>query len=501
MQRRKPSDLQDYLDIVRRQWAYVLVPFVLVSLITIVVAAKLPKSYKSETLILVDPQKLPQEILKAAAGSDVSGRLQVISQQVLSRTQLEKIIAQFGLYKGKRWASEDIVERMRKDIEVEVVQDERAREQNRTVSAFRVAFMGRTPEEAQNVTRKLGSLFIEENLKVREQQAEGTNEFIDSELQRAREDLSKQEAQIREFKSKYVGMLPEQQQANLQVMGQMQQLLQANQESLSRAQQTRQYLVGLAEATKASPIPSKESVRLETAKAELASAEQKYTDSHPDVIRLRAEVKALQSQVKESDGQSPQMASQIKAADEEIRTRTQRNAEIEAKLRGLQGRLENLPAVEQQFASLSRDYEVSRANYEALLQKKNLSSMNVQMERDAKGENFRILDPASLPQRPEKPNMLQVYGIGLMLGLALGGGTAFMREFKDASIRGEKDLQHYIPLRVLGTMPVIHTPESLKAESRRKKRTLAISLASAAATVAFIGVLILRGTIDVKNLF
>jgi polysaccharide chain length determinant protein (PEP-CTERM system associated) len=499
MQRRKPSDLQDYLAMARRQWPYVVVPFVVVCFMTIVIAAKLPKSYKSETLILVDPQKLPPEILKSA-GTDVSGRLQVISQQVMSRTQLDKIIAQFGLYKNKR-SADDIVEQMRKDIEVEVVQDDRAREQNRTVSAFRVAYMGRTAEEAQNVTRKLGSLFIEENLKVREQQAEGTNEFIDAELQRARDDLAKQEEQMRVFKSKYTGMLPEQQQANLQVMGQMQQLLQSNAEGLSRAQQTRQYLTGLAEATKVTPQASKEATKLEAAKAELAEAEQKYTDNHPDVIRLRGQVKALQAQVKQADDSSPQLASQIKAADEEIRTRTQRNAEIEGKLRALQGRLETLPAVEQEFAALSRDYEVSRANYQALLQKKNVSSMHVEMERDAKGENFRILDPASLPDRPAKPNMLQVYGIGLMFGLALGGGIGFMREFNDASIRSEKDLQHYVPLRVLGTMPVIHTPQSLKAERNRQKRKLAISLASSAATVAVLAVLVLRGVIDVKNLF
>jgi polysaccharide chain length determinant protein (PEP-CTERM system associated) len=501
MQRRPPSDIEDFLAIAARQWQWLLVPFAVIAFCTFVISVKLPRYYKSESVILVDPQKLPPEIVKSS-GENVSGRLQVIMQQVLSRTQLEKIIAQFGLYKDRRLSKEDTVEAMRKDVNTEILQAN-VQNEEKNVSAFKVSYTGRSPEEAQNVTRQLASLFIEENLKVREQVAEGTHEFVDSELQRAREELGKQEEQIRAFKSKYSGMLPEQQQANLQVLGQLQQMLQANAESLSRAQQNKQYLLSLAEATKTDPELSPQASRLESLKAELVTAQQKYTDSHPDVIRLKAEIAALKNGAQSAGKASslPQMSSQIRAAEEEIKVRSARANEIEAKIRGLQARIETLPAVEQQFSSLSRDYEVSRANYESLLQKRNLSSMQVQMERNAKGENFRILDPASYPERPTKPNLLQLNAMGIALGLGVGGGLVLLREVKDPSIHSERDLQFYVPLRVLGSLPVIATRESLAAEKRRRVKLIAAYTSASVVAIAIVGVLAARGAINVRMFF
>lgn len=502
MQRRPPSDIDDFLGILRRQWQWMLVPFAVISFSTFVISVKLPRYYKSESVILVDPQKLPPEIVKSA-GDNVAGRLQVIMQQVLSRTQLEKIIAQFGLYKDRKLSREDAVEEMRKDVDTDII-DGSVRANDKNVSAFRVSYMGRNPEEAQNVTRQLASLFIEENLKVREQVAEGTHEFVDTELQRAREELAKQEEQIRVFKSKYAGMLPEQQQSNMQVIGQLQQMLQTNSEALSRAQQSKQYLLSLAEATKTEPVTANpQAARIQALKAELVEARQKYTDNHPDVIRLQAELKALQSEGA-SDAQStstPQIASQIKAADEEIKNRTQRNNEIEAKIRQLQSRIEVLPAVEQQYSSLARDYEVSKANYQSLLQKKNVSSMQVEMERNAKGENFRILDPASFPEKPSKPNLLQLNGMGIAFGLALGGAFAFFREMKDPSIHNAKDLQFYVPLRVLGTMPVIATVESLAATRKRQKKLILAYSGAGLMAMSVLGILFVRGAISLRMFF
>jgi polysaccharide biosynthesis transport protein len=502
MQRRTPSDIEDFVGIIRRQWQWILVPFAVISFSMFVISVKLPRYYKSESVILVDPQKLPTEIVKST-GNDVAARLQIIMQQVLSRTQLEKIIAQFGLYKDRNLSKEDAVEEMRKDVDTEIIEGS-TRPNDKNVTAFRVSYIGRNPEEAQNITRQLASLFIEENLKVREQVAEGTHEFVDTELQRAREDLAKQEEQIRIFKSKYSGMLPEQQQSNMQVISQLQQMVQTNSEALTRAQQSKQYLLSLAEATKTEPVlANPQAARIQSLKAELVQAKQKYTESHPDVIRLQAELKALESEGA-TDAQttsSPQIASQIQAADQEIKSRTARANEIEAKIRQLQSRIENLPTVEQQYSSLARDYEVSKANYQSLLQKRNLSSMQVEMERNAKGENFRILDSASFPEKPSKPNLVQLNGMGIALGLALGGVFAFFREMKDPSIHTEKDLQYYVPLRVLGTLPVISTVESLGATRKQRFKLIAAYSSAAVAVMAIVGFLVVRGSLTWSMFF
>jgi succinoglycan biosynthesis transport protein ExoP len=246
MQRRTPTDISDYLEILERRWPLLAIPLVIAFFLTLIVGSKLPKYYVSETVVMLDPQKVPLDVVKSGS-MDLSQRLQLINQQILSRTQLQKIIDTFALYKDVRGTQDEIIERMRKDITLEIVRDRRIQDDN--VTAFRIAYTARSPELAQQVTRQLGSLYIEENLKVREQIAEGTHEFIDEELQKAREELQKQEQAMAKFKSAHMGALPQQETSNLQLIAQYQALLQSNTEALARAQQSKQYLQSLLEVS------------------------------------------------------------------------------------------------------------------------------------------------------------------------------------------------------------------------------------------------------------
>ena len=496
--RRPPTEISDYLEILERRWQLIVVPVLLSLFLTLIIGGKLPKYYVSETVVMLDPQKVPIDVVKSGQ-MDLGQRLQLINQQILSRTQLEKIIQSFGLYKDVKGTNDEIIEKMRKDIALEIVRDHRIQESE--VTAFRLTYTARSPELAQQVTRQLASLYIEENLKVREQLAEGTHEFIDEELQKAREDLQKQEEAMTKFKSRHMGALPQQENSNLQLIAQYQALLQSNTEALTRAQQTKQYLQSLLEVS--GPKPPDKVAALETARMELAVAEQKYTPAHPDVMRLRNQVKTLEQQQASANKQSatPQINSQIAAQEEEIKNRNARAKEIEGKLRAVQGRVEALPMIEQQFTELSRDYDVSRANYQALLQKKNQTGMSVEMERGAKGENFRILDPASLPQKPAKPNMGLVLAGGLAIGLILGGGIGAVREYQDRSVHSERDLQHYLRVPVLALMPVIHTPESWRAMKDARKKKWVVSGASLGAAMLVVVALMLRGTISLSTWF
>jgi polysaccharide biosynthesis transport protein len=495
--RRPPTELNDYLEMLKRRWHLVLVPVLVSLFLTIIIGSKLPKYYVSETVVMLDPQKVPTDVVKSGQ-MDLAQRLQLINQQILSRTELEKIISTFGLYK-EGGSKDEIIDRMRKDIALEVVRDRRI--QDSDVTAFKLSYTARSPEIAQQVTRQLGSLYIEENLKVREQIAEGTHEFIDQELQKARDDLQKQEQGMSKFKSEHMGALPQQENSNLQLIGQYQALLQANAEAITRAEQTKQYLKSLLEVNNSKPADK--SSALESARNELAVAEQKYTPSHPDVIRLRNQVKSLEqreaSNAKENT--TPQVTSQLSSLEAEIKERNQRAKDLEAKVRGVQGRVEALPLIEQQYTELSRDYEVSRANYQALLQKKNQTGMTVEMERGAKGENFRILDPATLPQKPSKPNMVLVLMGGLAIGLVIGGGLAAAREYQDRSVHSERDLQYYLRVPVLALMPVIHTDQSWNELKKSKRKKWIVSGASFASAVLVLVVLMIRGTVDLSTWF
>jgi succinoglycan biosynthesis transport protein ExoP len=497
MQRRPPSDVSDYWDIFVRRKRWIMLPALVVFSLAIVLTIKLPKSYKSETMILVDPQKVPIDYVKGSVGGDVTERLQAISQQILSRTSLQKIIDQLGLYKDqtKKLSQEDIVELMRKDIIIDVVAEKK--EGNHSMGGFKISYAGQTPTQTQQVTRQLASLFIEENLKLRQQQAEGTNSFIDRQLEKSRQDLLSQEAKIKEFKTKYMGSLPEQQQANLAVMGQFQTLLAANSDAIGRAQQQKTYLESLSESMNKKTNPGNPYSGLQQdlnqRRGELVAAEQKYQANHPDVIRLREEVAAIEKQAKvfsakdaaeaPAMGDTAQFKSQILSLDLELKTRQQRQAELETRIRGLQGKVDILPAIEQQFTELNRDYLAAKDEYRLLQEKKNSSSMAADVEREAQGEQFRVVDPASLPTKPYKPDLIQLNAIGLLLGVMIGAGFGAVQEMKDKSMHSDKDIAFYLPLTVLGAMPVIMNEETRLMRSKQRRQRWIISSGTIAVLV------------------
>ncbi|HUS18601.1 MAG TPA: hypothetical protein VMZ25_03040, partial [Terriglobales bacterium] len=452
-----------------------------------------------QTLILVDPQKIPADYVKQTVSSDVTDRLQTISQEILSRTRLQKIVDQFGLYKDQqgRMSQEDIIEMMRKDIKVEVVTEENSR--SKSSAAFKISFTGKDPALVQQVTRQIASLFIEENLKVRQDQAQGTDAFIEGELNKAAAALQEQENKIRAFKARNIGSLPEQQTANLQVLGQLQGLLQANSDAIGRAQQQKTYLESLLDAmNKRAPQTPKPGFQaeLDSRRAELVAAEEKYTPNHPDVVRLRNEVKALENKAatmaatelknNPPSDQPDQMKGQLLSINQEIKERTKRQSDMEARIRGLQGRIDILPTVEQQFSEINRDYLTSKSNYESLLQKKNSSGMAAEMERHAKGEQFRILDPASFPEKPFKPDLLQLNLMGVIGGIIMGCALGMLFEFKDPSLHTDKDVAFLIPVRMLGTLPVIMTPTTYAAEKKRQKMGYAAGAAAAVFALALL---------------
>jgi len=490
--RRFPGDLSDFWEIfLRRCWWFVIPPLV-ISSATLGVLLTLPKTYRSETTILVEPQKVPSDYVKATVTIDVNDRLQTITQEVLSRTRLQKIIEQFGLYRTRsrldrilkflsprlQDTEEDRIETMRKDITLEPAQtivNQEVPGREHELAAFKIAYQGQEPALAQQVTRQLASLFIEENLKAREQQAEGTNEFIDSELEKARQALVVQEKRLKDFKAQHMGALPEEQTTNLQLMGQFQGLLQSNADAIARAQDQKAYYQSLLDALgKRGPGQARPFVQntLETRREELALAQEKNKPDHPDVVRLRGEVAALEKLLKETsktqeettptaalDGPD-QIHSQMLALDQEVERRTKRQAEIENKIKQVQARVEILPAVEEQLSEITRDYTISKAEYQSLLEKKNASAMAAEMERGAKGEQFRILDAASYPQKPYKEDIAKLGLFGCFGGILCGCALGLFMELKDKTIKNDRDMAFYVSSPMLASLPELATSTS-----------------------------------------
>ena len=425
-------DVERYLDLARRRYVYFLLPLFAGWLLIWGASWILPAKFKSSTLILVEQPTMPQTYVTPNVNDNLQDRLQSITQQILSRTRLLTIINKLNLYAGDKIqrTPDDNVESMRKDITIDLVRDNRSAE----INAFRVSFSSHSPILAQEVTNELTQLFIDENNKVRREQSEGTTHFIEQQLEDSRASLAAQEAKVRQFQSAHEGALPTQQTSNLQILAGFQSQLQSQQGSLNTAKQQRVYYQTLIEQYKnlhasghtVDGAPTELTAidaELSKLRTQLTDLSSRYTDSYPDVQKVKAQIARTEKQKQDllatprssakptTETESApllQLQSQLQANQLEIASREREIVDLQGRINEYQGRLNSAPATEQQLAELTRGYEQSKANYDDLLKKKNQSAMATSMEQMQQGERFTILDPPSLPAKPDFPNQTQV---------------------------------------------------------------------------------------------
>lgn len=522
-QESKSFDMQYLLAIVRRRHIHFLIPLFLGWIIVWTAGWLLPSRYKSGTLILVQQPTMPKDYVTPNVSDNLQDRLQSISQQILSRTRLLYIIDQMNLYSGngrKQINAEDKVAMMRKDIDIELVRD-----RENEITAFNIFYTSRDPHIAQKVTGELSNLFINANLEVRQQESEGTTDFLKTQLENARVNLAQQETQIRQFKGEHIGELPTQQTSNLQILSGLQSQLQNEQDALNTAQQQRIYLQTLVNQYKSSSgttrlpdgtparLPAVEQ-QLDKLRAQLADLSSRYTDSYPDIKKLKTQIAAAEKardsiiadQKTKSNNPSPaadaasmphdstdvsqnplllQWQGQLQANQSEIKNREQAVESLKAKIGEYQGRLNQEPLTEQQMADLTRGYDQSKAHYDDLLNKKNQSEMATSMELLQQGERFSVLDPPSLPLKPDFPNRLKFcimgIGFGLFLGVIVAGGF----EFLDGRMHNENEIKKLLPVPVICDIPEIMSPA--EEQQARKKLMFGWIAAAVVAVIILVG--------------
>jgi protein tyrosine kinase modulator len=491
-------DVQQYMGVVKRRHFHFLIPLFIGWIVVWGASWVLPPKYESTTLILVEQPSMPKDYVTPNVNDDLQQRMQSITQQILSRTNLLQIIERFHLYSREHGdpTPDDKVAGMRKDIDIELVRDGRNQ-----ITAFNVSYTSRDPRLAQLVTGELTNLFINQNLEVRQHQSEGTTQFLETQLEAARRDLSAQEESIRRFKAQHVGEMPGQLTSNLQILQGLQAQLQSAEDSLNAARQQRVYLQTLADQYRTLQAPTKSSdgtpiglpatdQQLQKLRAQLADLSSRYTDQHPDVRKLKDEIakteklrdqllaslrkrpasEGAENSVGPDTAQASMLApieGQLRSNQLEITNREHSIAALKLKIDDYQARLNQEPVREQQLADLTRGYDQSKANYDGLLKKKNESSMATSMELLQQGERFRVVDPPSLPQRPESPNRLKLCGIGLGIGLALGAAVAGAFEFLDDRLHDAKEIRKMLPAEVIGEIPaIVNVSDELAAKRK-----------------------------------
>lgn len=483
-------------DILRAVWrrrVWFAVP-VLLCLIGAVAAYKvLPRKYRAFTTVLVEPQQVPADYVKPTVTTTIEERLRTIEPQIKNRDNLERIIREVDLYPELRYSGSlgEAVGQMRRDMTIQL--------QGNT---FFIFFRGREPVKVARAANRVAELFIESNLQLRENQAQGTSAFLEGELERTKNRLELQEARIASFKQMNMGDLPEQRDTNLRAVEQLQTKLEINVDALDKAE-TRKLLlqtqiaemrrdprnsrvVGGTVVTAAPEGPS----RLEQLRAQLAELRARYTDRHPDVIRAQAEIEQLEkmerekprrreepaavaSTAKDADDDDdapridPTLKAELASVDLEIRSLKGERERILGEISAVQARLENVPRVEQELLSLTRDYDNIRKSYESLLDKRLNARLYENLEKSQQGERFTILERALPPGAPYSPNPFLTLAAGLAAGMLLGFLAVMLRERTDPTYSDAESLQEAFPgVPLLATIPVF---QGVRQTSRNRR--------------------------------
>jgi polysaccharide chain length determinant protein (PEP-CTERM system associated) len=544
-------ETSDYLDILRRRKWYIIFSSLLILFGTSVYCVVAPEKYKSSTTILVIPQKVPEGYVRSTISSRVDEHLSTIWQHMLSRTHLIAVMEELGLYKEERknLPAEVVVEMMRKTIQIQVASASSTsgggRRRGSSDDAFTLTVTHENPQMAMMTASRLAAFFIDENLKNREQQAVGTSEFLESQLQATKTRLEAQEERVKQYKLRFMGELPQQLQANLQILSRLQEQMRNNSDTTRQAVDRKVYIeaqigvleaqlntisaqmsaagraareaaTGGAEAPFPSVVPTATlASELSAKKSQLAALSAKYTGKYPEIRRLKEEVAQLEKRLAETivtegsavNGAVPlrqpptagsgaysqapgsrerdeilRLRAQNKALDSEIASLRKDRQGTEKAIAVLEARLEKSPRREQEMVSLTRDYENLKLSYDDLLKKKLDAEVSQNLEKRQKGEQFQIVDPADLPQAPFTPNRPMVFGIAFAAALLVGFGGAFGFEMVNPTLRGKRDFQHFFQVPVFASIPVIRDAEYEARKSFHK-------------TVAYGGLVIFGGLI------
>lgn len=488
----------EFLDILRRRKWVIVFSILLIHIGSVVYCVLSPDLYRSTMKLLVIPPAVSEGMVRSTANIEYKDRLKMLQQEILSRSRLLGVINELGLFKeeNRKMSSDDMVDKVRKRIDLEI----------EGKNSFSLFFQDENPEIAMRVTSRLGSFFVEENIRSREATATETSKFLTDEVQATQKRLEAQEEKLKRYKLQFGGELPQQEPMNLNRLQRLQDQIKNNSDAIARLADRKVFLeaqisniernaresanqdpwetVGSGDKTSPNSLLSELAMR----KKKLEELSQKYTPLYPAVVQARWEVEQLEEQIaalrraarktrEESArgaanpsaskstpdlvppgvdaGELRRLRGQVASIDLEIVALKRENANNASTTDQIQRRVERVPQREQEMIALSRDYDNLKKSYEELLRKKLDAQISQKLEETQKGEQFQVLEPANLPTRPSKPNRPLVLGLSLLASLAIGVGGAFGLEMLDPTLQGTKEFKSFFDVQILACLPVI----------------------------------------------
>jgi succinoglycan biosynthesis transport protein ExoP len=470
---------------VKYKWPILVGTFALTLLFTVVLA-KLPNVYEATTTILVNPQQIPEKYVSPGVNSDPFSRLNTITQQVLSRTRLQEIINKLDLYTERRKSisPEELIEEMRNDITVHVKQGS-----GPELSTFTLTYRGKKPALVAQVANELATSFIRWNLTSRELQVTGTQDFLSSELEAAKQNLQSQEDKLRQFKMSHLGETPDQTMNNFQALAGLRSALEANADAMNRLDEQRILLTRLTEPAPTGAGPNvnlTERARLQLEQHQLETTRQqlreRYSDRYPDVVKATLRLEEINAQlqslpadvvVQGSGTRVGESAASVRLEliDREMKRRQNEQDQIQSQIAAYQRKVDAAPFREQQLVELTRNYDVSKQHYQALLDGTFNMGMAADLEQKQKAERFTVLDLAQVPQKPVQPRRSLLIPLSGLVALGLSILGVAVKDRLNPAVRTEMELKSLLPtgVRIMGFIPRIEITSDV-----RRGRRLAI---------------------------
>ena len=493
----RPLAAADYRVILKRRRWIILISLMVFPVLAGFALFLIPPRYQSQSLIIIDQPKVSDQYVRSVVSAGLESRLQSMQEQILSRSRIQPIVERYNLYASGHMSMDDKVDLTRKAILVKAGANSMLRSGG--LPGFLVLFTAPDARTAQLVCADITGLFINENLASRQASAEGTTDFLKSQLADAQRSLDEHDAKLAEFQRKYAGKLPGESVANTSLLSSIGTQLAAATEAVDRAEQEKSMqesmlasvtgtLANTSETSLTETVPNPQRLAKERELAELENAQTElslhYTSDYPDVVRGRQRILDLRKQISQmpavvrvgSAGTTgahtdtsgvQQIRARILAAQADIASKRRMQQALQSQASQYQARIESSPQVEEEYKELDRGYQESKKFYDEIAGRMNSAKMATDLERRQEGEQFRVLDPANLPDTPEFPKPAVFIGGGVMLGLLVGLGISAFLEYRDTSVRNERDIWAFTQLPTLAVIGLIEESAGSDIPGRR----------------------------------
>lgn len=465
--------LADYTTILKRRWWIVVVPALILPIFTYGISHLVQPRYLSQTLVLIEQQKVPDSYVKPVVTEDLNARLASMKEQILSRSRIQPIIERFNLFGGGKMSMDDRIDAVRKNIDIKPIQSTGSS----GMPGFYISYQANDPRTAQLVCGEITSLFVSENLSDRTASAEGTTAFLQAQLADAKRNLDDQDSKLARFQEQFAGRLPGEEGANMNMLTSLNSQLDAATQALARLEQDKSYeeaMLAQQTASQSSAVssggvaPQAQQSELDALLSQEAELTARYTDDYPDVVAVRRKIKELRAQMaaappptKPSSISAPnahdslsvqQLRAQLRSVEQGIVQKKHDQSQIQNQIRSYQGRIESTPGVQEQFKNITRDHATAQQFYDDLLNKMNLAKMGTDLEKRQQGENFKVMDEPNLPESPTFPNRLIFALGGFVGGLVIGLAIVALIEYRDTAVRSERDIWAFTKLPTLAVI-------------------------------------------------